>query len=347
MVISTFNNIIIDGVSCAVPTEWKSIESLKNGENNDVLDRFVKNTTIEGHYEVGERQTSSDLCFLAAHKLIEQKLINREQIGILVHVTQTPDYRCPSTACVLQDRLGLSKDCLAFDINLGCSGYPYGLNIAASLMSTSNAEFALMLAGDASTKHNVRKDNSRLLFGDSGTATLLKKENNAPELSIAGKTDGSGLRYMWQPYGLSRHHILKDEGIHNEIETFNFAINEAPDIINRFLETRGETSENYDYLVLHQANMMIMKQIAKRTGFPKTKMLVSLDHFSNTSNGSIPTTMVHCLTKEEYRSCRLLICGYGIGLSWAVGSMTVDTKDIIPLVHSDEYFDDGLYNNIY
>ena len=345
MVVNQFEGIKVDGISCAVPNEWKSIELLKDGENNEILDRFVKNTSIEGHYEVGERQTSSDLCFAAAQKLIDQKQIKREQISVLVHVTQTPDYLCPSTACVLQDRLGLSKDCVAFDVNLGCSGYPYGLNIAASLMTTSNAEYALVLAGDASTKHNVRTDNSRLLFGDSGTATLLKKEKNAPEMSIASKTDGSGLKYMWRPYGLSRHHILKDEGVHDEVETFNFAINEAPDIINRFLEARNETSENYDYLILHQANMMIMKQIAKRTGFPKNKMLVSIDHFSNTSNGSIPTTMVQCLAKEEKRPCRLLICGYGIGLSWAVGAMTVETKDILSLVHSDEYFDDGLYDN--
>lgn len=345
MIINQFKGIKVAGISCAVPNKWKSIELLKNGENNEVLERFVKNTSIKGHYEVGERQTSSDLCFAAAQKLIDQKQIKPEQISVLVHVTQTPDYLCPSTACVLQDRLGLSKDCVAFDVNLGCSGYPYGLNIAASLMTTSNAEFALVLAGDASTKHNVRTDNSRLLFGDSGTATLLKKEEVAPEMSIASKTDGSGLKYMWRPYGLSRHHILKDEGVHDEVGTFNFAINEAPDIINRFLKARNETSENYDYLILHQANMMIMKQIAKRTGFPKNKMLVSIDHFSNTSNGSIPTTIVHCLTEEENRSCRLLICGYGIGLSWAVGAMTVETEDILSLVHSDVFFDDGLYDN--
>lgn len=345
MIINQFKGIKVAGISCAVPNKWKSIELLKNGENNEVLERFVKNTSIKGHYEVGERQTSSDLCFAAAQKLIDQKQIKPEQISVLVHVTQTPDYLCPSTACVLQDRLGLSKDCVAFDVNLGCSGYPYGLNIAASLMTTSNAEFALVLAGDASTKHNVRTDNSRLLFGDSGTATLLKKEEVAPEMSIASKTDGSGLKYMWRPYGLSRHHILKDEGVHDEVGTFNFAINEAPDIINRFLKARDETSENYDYLILHQANMMIMKQIAKRTGFPKNKMLVSIDHFSNTSNGSIPTTIVHCLTEEENRSCRLLICGYGIGLSWAVGAMTVETEDILSLVHSDVFFDDGLYDN--
>lgn len=343
MIINTFNNIRIEGVSCAVPSEWISIESLKNGGNDNHLERFVKNTMIQGHYEVGERQTSSDLCYAAAKELIEKKGIDRSQISVLVYVSQTPDYRCPSTACVLQDRLGLPKDSLAFDVNLGCSGYPYGINIAASLMATSNSTMGLVLSGDASTKHNVRKDNSKMLFGDSGTATLLSKNDAAQEISIACKTDGSGLRFMWQPYGQSRHHIMKDEGVHDEIATFKFAIEQAPDLINKFLESRYETSENYDYLILHQANMMIMKQIAKRTGFPKEKMLVSLDHFSNTSNGSIPTTIVHCLSKEENHVCRLLVCGYGIGLSWAVGSMVVDTKDILPLVHSDEYFDDGLF----
>lgn len=343
MIINSFNNIKIEGISCAVPTEWISIESLKNGNNDFVLDRFVKNTLIQGHYEVGERQTSADLCYAAAKELIECKNINREEIAVLVYVSQTPDYRCPSTACVLQDRLALPKDSLAFDVNLGCSGYAYGLNIASSLMATSNVQKALVLVGDASTKYNVRTDNSKLLFGDSGTATLLSKEVSSPEIAIACKSDGSGLRFMWQPYGQSRHHEMKDEGVHDEIATFKFAIDEAPALINSFLESRHESSEDYDYLVLHQANMMIMKQIAKRTGFPKEKMLISLDHFSNTSNGSIPTTMVHCLSNVENRVLKLLVCGYGIGLSWAVGSMVLNSRDILPLVHSDEYFDDGLF----
>lgn len=345
MIQNKFCNIKMKGIACAVPSVWESIQSLKDGGNNDVMDRFVKNTMIQGHYAVGEKQTSSDLCYAAANAIIEQKEISKEQISVMVYVTQTPDYRCPSTACVLQERLGLPKDCLAFDVNLGCSGYVYGLNVASSLMVTSNAQMALVLVGDASTKHNVRTDNSRLLFGDSGTATLLVKDESSNEMAFACKTDGSGFKFMLQPYGQSKHHTMKEEGCHDEIATFNFAINEAPALINEFLSARNESAENYDYLVLHQANMMIMKQIAKRTRFPKEKMLVSLDKFANTSNGSIPTTIVHKLAEGERRDLRLLVCGYGIGLSWSVGSLSIDSDCILPLVHSDEYFDDGLFND--
>lgn len=344
MIINSFKNIKLESVSCAVPTEWKSIASLKDGSNDDVMDRFVKNTMIQGHYAVCEKQTSADLCYAAANAIIEKKKIAKEQISVLVYVTQTPDYRCPSTACILQDRLDIPKDSLAFDVNLGCSGYAYGLNIAASLLATSNAQMALVLVGDASTKHNVRTDNSRLLFGDSGTATLLVKDESTDEMAFACKTDGSGFKYMLQPYGQSKHHVMREEGCHDEIATFNFAINEAPALINEFLKSRKESADDYDYIVLHQANMMIMKQIAKRTGFPKDKMIISIDKFANTSNGSIPTTIVHKLAEGERKDLKLLVCGYGIGLSWSVGSFTINSGDILPLVHSDEFFDDGLFD---
>ena len=344
MIINELNNIAIKGIACAVSTNWVSIESLKNGENDAKLDKFVKTTSVEGHYECGPRQTAADLGCVAARRLMEQKGIDPADVGVLVYVTQYPDYRVPSTACVLQNRLGLAKDCIAFDVNLGCSGFVYGLNIVASLMQTGNARYGLLLAGDTPSK-GVRSDNSRNLFGDASSATLLVKEEGAAPMTIASRTDGSGYRAILRPYGYSKHPERPDtEGVFDEIDVFNFAINHAPALINELLETKGLTPDDFDCMALHQANMMIMKQIVRRTHFDKDKVIYSIDRYANTSAASIPLCFVKKYGEAAgHQAVRALICGYGVGLSWAAGDITLDTADVLPIIETDEYYDDGLF----
>ena len=344
MIINELNNIAIKGIACAVSTNWVSIESLKNGENDATLDKFVKTTSVQGHYECGPRQTAADLGCVAARRIMEYKGIDPADVGVLVNVTQYPDYRVPSTACVLQTRMGLSKDCIAFDVNLGCSGYVYGLNIVASLMQTGNARYGLMLAGDTSSK-GVRSDNSRNLFGDACSATLLVKEEGAAPMIIASRTDGSGHRAILRPYGYSKHPERPDtEGIYDEIDVFNFAINEAPALINELLEAKNLTPDNFDCMALHQANMMIMKQIVRRTHFDKDKVIYSIDRYANTSAASIPLCFVKKYGEvDDSQRLKALVCGYGVGLSWAAGIISLDARDVLPIIETDEYFDDGLF----
>jgi len=344
MNINDFKNIEITALACAVPEKWISVESLKNGENDATLDKFVKTTSVLGHYECGPRQTAADLAQTAARQVMEKNGVSLDEVGVLVYVTQYPDYRVPSTACVLQHRLGLSHDCMAFDVNLGCSGFVYGLNIVASLMTSGNAKYGLLLAGDTPSK-GVRSDNSRNLFGDGSVAALLKKTGNTLPMSFASRTDGSGYKAILRPYGYAKHPDRQDtEGVFNEIDVFNFAIAEAPALINEFLAEKNLTPADFDCLALHQANMMIMKQICKRTKFDKEKMLVSIDRFANTSAASIPLSFVKKYgDQQEPQLLKALVCGYGVGLSWAVGIISIDAADILPLIETDEYFDDGLY----
>lgn len=344
MILNEFNGITIKGIACAVSTNWVSIESLKNGDNDATLDKFVKTTSVQGHYECGPRQTAADLACVAARRILEQNSISPADIGVLVYVTQYPDYRVPSTACVLQDRLGLGKDCIAFDVNLGCSGFVYGLNIVASLMQSGNARYGLLLAGDTPSK-GVRSDNSRNLFGDASSATLLVKEDGASPMTIASRTDGAGYKAILRPYGYSKHPERPDkEGVFDEIAVFNFAINEAPALINELLEAKGMTPENFDCMALHQANMMIMKQIVRRTHFDKEKVIYSIDRYANTSAASIPLCFVKKYGEEDGAAIvKALICGYGVGLSWAAGIIDLDTSCVLPIIETDEYFDDGLF----
>jgi len=200
------------------------------------------------------------------------------------------------------------------------------------------------LAGDTPSK-GVRSDNSRNLFGDASSATLLVKEDGVAPITIASRTDGSGYKAILRPYGYSKHPERPDtQGVFDEIDVFNFAINEAPELINDLLATKGLTPGDFDCMALHQANMMIMKQIVRRTHFDKEKALYSIDRYANTSAASIPLCFVKRFGDETSPSTvRALVCGYGVGLSWAAGIISIDAQDVLPIIETDEYFDDGLF----
>ena len=174
---------------------------------------------------------------------------------MLVFVTQTADYGIPATACVLQERLGLSKDCMAFDVNLGCSGFSYGLNIVSSLLNNSNAKIGLLLCGDTSAKEKrpsqkVKTTHSAsMLFGDSGTAALLVKENGCKPITMLSKTDGSGYKAIIAPYGQWRHAEAPDEkktSTMDDVAVFNFAISEVPELLKQTMDLQNYTPDDYD-----------------------------------------------------------------------------------------------------
>ena len=349
--ISEIKNIKIIGCSAAVSNNWSSLLECSNEEEN-IIKKFIKKTGVKGRYNAGIKQTTSDFCFAAAKKLLEEKSIDPKEIGVLVFVTQTSDYALPATACLLQDRLGLSQDCIAFDVNLGCSGFTYGLNIVASLLNNSNSSKALLLAGDTSAKEKNAKYTSKtahsatMLFGDSGTATLLSKDYSAKPITMISKTAGSGYKAIITPYGGWRNPEApagKSYGtIMDDVEVFNFACGEVPALLEKTMELSNSKPSDYDCLVLHQANLFIMKQIAKRSGFPIEKTLVSIDVFGNTSSASVPNSLVKEYgDKNSDKIIRALMCGFGVGLSWSTVDCYINENDILPLIHTDEYFEDG------
>ncbi len=350
--LTEIRNVKVIGMAAAVSPAWDSIEEMSD-EDEATVKRFIKKTGVSGRYSASPRQTTSDFCCAAAEELLAKKNIDKSRIGILIFVTQTSDYRLPATACVLQQRLGLSKECICFDVNLGCSGFVYGLNIIASLLANTGTQYGLLLAGDTSarefsTRRKQKEGHSGTwLFGDSGSATLLEKEEGN-ELKFLSNTDGSGYKAIISPYGAWRNPDSPDGRTHyvvmDDIAVFNFATEEAPNQINEYMKMTNTTSQDYDCLVLHQANLMIMKRVAKKTAFPEEKMLVSMDRFGNTSSASIPVSLVDKYGESnDQRAVRTLCCGYGVGLSWSTVAFSIAQADILPLVHTDEYFSDG-YN---
>lgn len=348
---TTIKGIKIAGIAAAVSNKWSSLFEVSD-EPEKEIQKFIKNTGVEGRYDAGEKQTTSDFCFAAAEALLKEKGISKEDIGVLIFVTQSADYGIPATACVLQYRLGLSKSCIAFDVNLGCSGFTYGITIAGSILAATNTRYALLLCGDTSAKEKDSKQktktthSSTMLFGDSGTATLIEKDETAEDVVTSSNTDGAGFKAIIIPYKSWRHPDYAEGAAKgtrmDDIAVFNFASDEASAQIRDYMEQAGTTPDDYDCLVLHQANMMILKRIAKKTGFPMEKNLISIDKFANTSSSSVPITLVKVYGDSTNDHVIHALCsGFGVGLSWSTVALKINEKDILPLVHTDEYFDDG------
>ncbi len=348
---SVIKGIKIEAVAAGVPNRWLSIEEQFGFEGSGIDDRtlkkFKKSTGVEGRYVSNEKQTNSDWCYAAADKILSDKKIDRNQIGVLVYVTQTADYREPATAMVLQHRLKVGMDCIVFDMNLGCSGFVYGLNVVGSLMMQSDVEYGLLMCGETGGREkipgeNAEADTEKMLFGDAGSAALLVKDTNAPDMNFMSKSDGNRFKALIDPWGFYRNPVkLRNVNSMDGVAVFNFSTNETPELINDLMKYMCTSSEDYDYLVLHQANKLIMKQIEKKTDFPEKKSLKAIDKFANTSSASIPVAMVHNLAGSGDSQAHFLLSGFGIGLSWSAVDCYINKKDILPLVETDEYFEDG------
>lgn len=342
--------VSITGISACVPSAKKSNAENPNFPASDIQ-TFVKNVGVEEYRVVAPDVCTSDLCVAAAEKLLSDMNVNREEIGILVFVSQTPDYHfLPNTACILQNRLQLSQETLAFDVPLGCSGYVYGLNIISAYLAAGQIKKGLLLVGDTGSKTVHPKDKSAaMLFGDAGAATLLEYDEKAAGIQFHMATDGSGYKAIIIPDGGFRHPFsesslltsVSEEGLvrtpnslHLEgLDVFSFGITEAPKTVKKMYEKLQITNDDVDYAVFHQANRMMNEKIRKKLGLPEEKVPYSLQKFGNTSSASIPITIVTELRNAiANRSAKVILCGFGVGLSWGTAYTTLDHITVPELI---------------
>lgn len=332
-------NVRIAGVSTAVPKKIASNVGADSGagvayEASD----FIATTGVRERRNDPKLHTS-DLCAAAAEKLIAELGWEKAEIDGLILVTQTGDYILPATACILQDRLGLSKDCFSEDLGLGCSGWVYGLSTTASLMQTGNLKKVLLLVGDT----GLFSPEDDLLFGSAGTATALEFNTEAEPMYFNMGTDGSGFDAIIIPHGGSRHpfsarsleKFLLDGHEYNYIQSqmkgmdvFSFGITTAPKSVKKLGQHFGFEYSDYEYLVLHQANKKMNDMIVKKLKYAPEKAPLSLDEFGNTSCASIPVTLVtrmRDILREGDTS--IMACGFGVGLSW--GAAALRAKDVV------------------
>jgi 3-oxoacyl-[acyl-carrier-protein] synthase-3 len=284
-----------------------------------------KMTGVRERRWTGDDQTTADLCQRAAETLLDRLGWERDTIDALFFVTQTPDYRLPATACALQGRLGLGKQVIAFDINLGCSGYPYGLWLAMTSVAAGAAQRVLLLVGDTITKTVDADDRSTaMLFGDAGTATAIEVDSAGETRFILG-TDGLGERQLIIPEGAYRQAptLAEDaQGARGEAlymdggAIFNFTLATVPPLVAATLE-QGGGADQFDAFLFHQANAFMLRHLAKKAKLPSDKVPVNIDRFGNTSSASIPLLMTTDLADRlRSQSMHLGMFGFGVGFSW-------------------------------
>lgn len=356
MITSVFQNIKISGVAGAVPT--KQINNSDYGAlfGDDTVEKIIKTTGIKTTYQVNEKQTASDLAFVAAEHLLKEKDIDPASIGVLIFVVSYADYFAPASAAILQKRLGISMDCIVFDMNLGCSGFVYGLQTISSLLQSSSAQRALLLVGDTTSKIVSKQDKSRLLFGDAGTAILVEKDEKQTAKTCFGlKSDGNRFKSIIVPAGAFRNpngdseqtlwgdgNIRSDYNLFMDgTDVFSFTMTDVPALFKEFMEYYQVTADDFDSLVLHQPNLFILKHLAKKIKVPMDKVPLSLDRYGNTSGNAIPLTLCDAYGEMKTKKLRILMSGFGVGLSWGVASLQLDADVVLPIIHTDDYYKDG------
>lgn len=344
MAFLSVKNVKIRGVAACVPSRVEENRDYK-GLPPDEIDKYIRTTGVERRHCAVHDGTicTSDLCQKAAEKLIAELGWDKSEIGLLLFVSHTTDCRLPATACVLQDKLGITKNCLAFDITLGCSGFLLGLGTAGSLLQGGTIKKALLMVGNTQSEYASYEDRSMyLLLGDAGTVTALEYcEDEGDEMDFNYMTDGSGREAVIVPDGGSRNpvssqsFVLEDcgEGIkrtrlHEKMdgtEVFSFAIHNVPKNFNELSERIHLEKDKVDYVLLHQANKFLCEKLRKKMGFPLEKCPYNIGEFGNTSGATIPLLMVTNLQKElENRPLTLAMATIGVGFSLASGRITTN-----------------------
>ncbi|MBQ7607907.1 MAG: ketoacyl-ACP synthase III [Desulfovibrionaceae bacterium] len=321
MAIFTVNNV--EMVACAVTLgECHHVidDEPQYYEKNPVLLHRLKSIVGMGERYVAAPDTSAaDLCHDAAHRLLEAVCCPPSSIGAIVSVTQTPDQNMPGNAHVLHHRLGLSKTASAHDLNMGCSGFVYGLSVAA-MLAEHGVDNILLVAGDT-LSHRVDPADRAVapLFGDAGCATLLRYMPGAEPLYFLLGADGDGLDVIQMPTEGGFFSM-------NGYEVFRFSMLVQPDMLTQMLEYSGHSQEQIDYFVFHQANRYIVHTVASKAGISEERVPSDIfSRYGNLSSVSIPAVLCGSLAdKLACRKSKVVLQGFGVGLSWAACQITLN-----------------------
>ncbi|MBS1593830.1 MAG: ketoacyl-ACP synthase III [Bacteroidetes bacterium] len=332
------HNVSLRGVSACVPVRREDNMELDLIPESQ-REIFIQTTGIRYRRMAAPGTTAADLCRVSAQKLMSDLGWQPDEIGVLVLITQTPDYVVPNSSSIIQHQLGIPKDCLALDINLGCSGYVYGLSVIGSLLQNMPGRKGLLLVGDCSSAIVSKGDKATYpLFSDAGSATAIEHQAGT-SWHFDLHTDGSGYEDIIVKGGGMKHpfhmHSLDpvDHGpgeVRSDLQMkldglniFNFALREVASNIESVMASAQVSAGDTDYYVLHQANKLILECVRKKLKAPSEKFPYSLYDYGNTSSASIPVTIasqLHGSLPESRKN--LVLSGFGVGLSW--GAAVID-----------------------
>ncbi|MDC7682755.1 ketoacyl-ACP synthase III [Asticcacaulis sp. BYS171W] len=321
---------VLRGVVTAMPEAVSENADLAPQFGSEVMAKIIAATGIERR-PVSTVHTVSELAVVAAETLIEALEWARDSIDLLVVVTQTPDYPLPSTACVIQNKLGLGAQVAAFDLGLGCSGYVYGLSVISAMMQAGNIRRALLVTGDM-TSRMISDDNRALapLFGDAVSVTALETGQATAAFDLG--SDGSGA-----PYLISKTGGLAEPGtpelFMDGTQVMAFSLRQVAPSIARALTTAGKDIADIDHVILHQANALMLRTLGHKIKARDDQMVYAVRDYGNTSSASIPLALCDYLPKQPPRDrLELLLCGFGVGWSWSTAVWSTPAPAIAAIV---------------
>lgn len=334
-------HMAVRGLAAAVPKNKVSNYDL--GGESAALEKLVSTLGIEYRRIAPPQVCASDLCVAAARRLLDELSWQPSEIEALFFVTQTPDHLLPGTSMQLQQRLGLSKSCVTFDINQGCAGYVYGLSLISAFMSASRLKKGLLLVGDTITRLIAPHDNSLLpIFSDAGTATAIELNAGATPMSFNTSSEGESYDAIIVKEGGARYPqcgssteqgegAARSEGMYlamKGLDVFNFSLTKVAPNVEELLERSAQPRSGIDYFVFHQANRLILESIGKKLGVEAARIPSSLKDYGNTSGATVPLTIAANLKNgNKIVDSKLLLSGFGVGLSLA--SAIVDFSQVL------------------
>ncbi len=330
----------ITNVATHLPDEVLTNEQLAALFVDWPAEKILDKTGISQRRIAAPDETAADLAFGAARRLFDEQGVQRGEVDFLILCTQAPDHVLPTTACLLQDRLGLATSVGAFDINLGCSGFVYGLSVAAGLIATQAARSVLLLTADTYSKYINAGDKSvRTLFGDGAAATLIEAAESGAIGPFVFGTDGSGGKDLIVKAGAFRTprseqtrieaadasgNIRSDDNLYmNGAGVLGFTLREVPRMFDALLRKSALTAEALDHVVMHQANKFMVDALQKKLKLPDAKVPRLYEEIGNTVSSTIPFVLADLIERDRLqRGQQLALLGFGVGLSWAGGRIT-------------------------
>ena len=315
-----FQGLSIRALACAVPERTVSLDAFDERFGADKVARFRTVVGIDAVHVAAPTQKTSDLAVAAAEQLFNDGAIQREDVSVLLFISQTPDAVAPATSAMLQARLGLPTSVLALDINQGCAGFLVGLQTAAHLLASPTIRNVLILGGDTLTRCVDPEDvATAMLFGDAGFAAVIGRDGDDQWILESGLSSSEAITIPHQkPFAMSG------------TEVFNFTITQVPEQILRVMAAAQLTPESLDLLLLHQANAFIVRQVARMCRVPEAKVPCRIAKRGNTSVASLPLLLCDLRAEGVQGKKRVICSAFGVGLTWVSVALTLNFDNCRP-----------------
>lgn len=309
----------INAISYITPSKAFTNDDLVKEFPEWSIDKVASKVGITNRYIAKDEESTSDLAVMASEKLFTEHNINRDIIDLVLLCTQSPDYTLPTTACIIQDRLGLKTSCGAFDFNLGCSGYAYGLAIAKGFIESKIAQNILLITSETYSKYLSKDDKSnRTIFGDAASATLISNKGFTSIEDFVLGTDGSGADNLIVRNSGSKKDLNQSDKLYmNGAEIYNFTLKSVPKLVEGIIDKNKIINSEVDLFILHQANMFMLSHLRRKMKINQEKFYTYMDKVGNTVSSTIPIALYHALKEKRIKNKdKVLIAGFGVGYSW-------------------------------